>query len=138
MRLIVIMVILNIPSVLIVHCSLLCILCPPGAPPPPPNLHNAWPHSPVTFRTRAAPPPTKIVPMLGQCRTPSPAPTPPPILPLPPPSPTGSRGGSRETRTASLGIPPLPSTRVKLPAPTVWVAGEASAMPLPRLPQSMG
>lgn len=96
------------------------------------------PTPPVTFRTRAAPPPTKIVPMLGQCRTPSPAPTPPPILPLPPPSPTGSRGGSRETRTASLGIPPLPSTRVKLPAPTVWVAGEASAMPPPRLPQSMG
>lgn len=51
MRLIVIVVILNIPSVLIVHRSLLCILCPPGAPPPPPpNLHNAWPHSSCHFQ----------------------------------------------------------------------------------------
>lgn len=53
MRLIVTVVVLNIPSVLIVHCSLL-------GPPPTPNLHNAWPPLPCHFQDSSRTPSHQI------------------------------------------------------------------------------
>ena len=76
------------------HVTLICV-CQSGATA---NLHNAWPHFLITFRTSAKLLPTKLESMLEQFRTltpPLPPALPPPPLQLtvqwPPPSQIGSR-----------------------------------------------